>query len=119
MAQYLLVLRDNGKYQGMSKMSPEEMQKILTRYRTWSGKLQERGKLAGGQKLRDREGKVIKRSGSKVAVTDGPFAEAKEVIGGFYLIEAANYDEAISLANDCPHLDFGSIEVREIEILPK
>lgn len=117
MAKYLLVLRDNGSFEGMSRMSPEEIQKILGRYRSWSTKLRERGKLAGGEKLRDREGKVIKRSGSKVSVTDGPFAEVKEVIGGFYILEAKDYDEAVSLANDCPHLDFGSIEVREIEVL--
>ena len=59
----------------------------------------------------------MKRDGSKVAISDGPFAEAKEIIGGYFVVEAKNYDEALSLAKDCPHLElgFGSIEVREIE----
>jgi len=112
MPQYVLVLRDSGTYPGMS---PEEMQKIFERYRAWSGPLRAKGKITGGQKLRDGQGRVIKRNGSKAPVTDGPFAEAKEVIGGFFIVDAKSYDEALSLANGCPHLDFGSIEVREIE----
>jgi hypothetical protein len=51
-------------------------------------------------------------------VTDGPFTEGKEVLGGFFTIEAAAYDKAIEIANTCPHLDFGSIEVREVEVMP-
>jgi hypothetical protein len=54
---------------------------------------------------------------TKVAVTDGPFTEGKEVMGGLFVIEAGSYDEAVAIADGCPHLDFGSIEVREIEIL--
>jgi hypothetical protein len=112
MAQYLLMLRDKGTYDGLSA---EEMQKIFERFGTWSGKLRERGKLKGGEKLRDHQGRVVKRDGSKVAISDGPFAEAKEIIGGYFVVDAKNYDEALSLAKDCPHLEFGSIEVREIE----
>jgi hypothetical protein len=48
-------------------------------------------------------------------VTDGPFTEAKEVVGGIFVIEAANYQDIIELAKTCPHMDNGSIEVREIE----
>ena len=48
-------------------------------------------------------------------VTDGPYAEAREVIGGLFMIEAANYDEVVELSKDCPHLDFGSIEIREVQ----
>jgi hypothetical protein len=112
------MLRDNGSYNGLSGFSPEKIQAIIARYEAWSGKLRERGKLLGQNKLRDREGRVMTRKGSNVAVTDGPFAEVKEIIGGYFLLEAKNYDEALSLANDCPHLDFGSIEVREIEPMP-
>ena len=48
-------------------------------------------------------------------VTDGPYAEAREVIGGLFILEAGNYDEAVTLCQDCPHLDFGTIEIREVE----
>ncbi|HUJ15027.1 MAG TPA: YciI family protein [Thermoanaerobaculia bacterium] len=113
MAKYVLMLRDDGVWPKPG-MSPEEMQNTLMRYRTWADKLRDRGKGASGHKLTGG-GRVVKRNSSKVAVTDGPFSEAKEVIGGLFVIEAKDYDEALSLANDCPHLDFGSIEVREIE----
>ena len=48
-------------------------------------------------------------------VTDGPYAEAREVIGGLFIIEANSYDEIVELSKDCPHLDFGSIEIREVD----
>jgi len=115
MAQYLLMLRDNGP-RTFEGMSPEQMQKSLQRYRTWSDGLRQRGKLAGGAKLTNRDGRVMRRNSSSVAVTDGPFAEAKEIIGGYFIVQANSYDEAVGLAKDCPHLDFGTIEVREIEI---
>jgi hypothetical protein len=115
MAQYLLMLRDKGAY---GSLSPEQMQKIFERFRAWSGKLRADGKIVGSNKLRDQQGRVVKKNGSKLSVTDGPFAEAKEVIGGYFLVEAKNYDEAIALTDGCPHLDYGSIEVREIEPMP-
>ena len=59
---------------------------------------------------------VLRFDGGDVLMTDGPFAEGKEVIGGLFVVEAASYDEAVSIANSCPHLDFGSIEVREVEV---
>jgi hypothetical protein len=112
MAKYVLMLRDNGTY---DSLSPEELQKIFEKFRSWSGKLREQGKITGGQKLRDRQGRVVRRNGSKESVTDGPFAEAKEVIGGFFVVDAKDYDEAVSLSRGCPHLEFGSIEIREID----
>jgi hypothetical protein len=112
MAKYALILRDHGTY---DSLSPEEIQKIFQRFRAWSTPLREKGKIVAGEKLRDHQGRVVKRNGSKTAVTDGPFAEAKEVLGGFFILEAKNYDEAVKLSDGCPHLDFGSIEVREIE----
>ena len=115
MAKYLLMLRDHGTYEGLSA---EEMQKILGRYRDWSGKLRASGKIVGGEKLRDHQGRVMHRKGTNLAVTDGPFAEAKEIIGGFFVVDARDYDEAVSVAKGCPHLDFGTIEVREIEPMP-
>ena len=48
-------------------------------------------------------------------VTDGPYAEAREVIGGLFIVEATNYEEVVELSKDCPHLDFGTIEIREVQ----
>jgi hypothetical protein len=117
MAQYVLLLRDKGEYPRPG-MSPEEMQKVFERYRSWADNIQARGKLSGGQKLRSGAGRVMKRNGTgKVSITDGPFTEAKEILGGYFIVEANDYDEVLSLASDCPHLDFGTIEIREIEFM--
>ena len=74
------------------------------------------GHLAGGQKLKDGEGRVMKTEKGKLRVLDGPYSETKEVIGGYWLIDAADYDEAIELSRDCPHIEYGaSLEIREVE----
>ena len=51
-------------------------------------------------------------------VSDGPFVESREIVGGVYVLAARDYDEAVALLSDSPHLRFGSIEIREIEELP-
>lgn len=114
MPQFLLILRENpANYQGWS---PEDMQQVLGKYRAWSEKLVSENKLAGGQKLREEGGRHLTRgASSEVTVAEGPYAEAREVIGGFFQIHAADYDEAVALARTCPHMDNGWIEVREIE----
>src|SRR5262249_25871055 len=115
MAQYTLMLREDGKV--FEKFSPAEFQAIIARYGAWREELVRDGKFAGGHKLRGHAGRVMRRNGSgKVVVTDGPFTEGKEVIGGLFVIEAASYDDAVAIAHGCPHLDFGSIEVREVEV---
>src|SRR2546423_9247429 len=114
MAKYTLMLRDDGET--FTKFSPAEMQAIIARYGAWRDELQRNGKFAGGHKLRDRQGRTMRRNGSKIVVTDGPFTEGKEVIGGLFVIEAASYDDAGSIGNSCPHLEFRSIEGRQVEV---
>ena len=111
MPQYMLLLYDNQV--DWQKVSPEEMQKMMQRYGDWRRSLQSR--ITMGQKLKDGEGRVMRTENSKPVVKDGPFAEAKEVMGGFFVIEAEDYDQAVEVAKTCPHMDFGSIEVRQIE----
>jgi hypothetical protein len=108
MPQFVLMLRDNGF---PSDISPEEIQSIIERYGVWMEKVR-----ATGQKLHDGEGRVVVRNEGGVAVTDGPYAESKEVIGGYFVVEADDYDAAARVVEDCPHLDFGSIEIRRIEM---
>ena len=48
---------------------------------------------------------------------DGPFPETKEIIGGYFVIEAVDYDEAVELAKSCPHIDFGRIEIRQVDVM--
>lgn len=109
MPQFVLMLRDNGSFP--ADISPEEIQGILDRYRTWSARLG-----ATGHKLHDNQGRVLVRKDSGVTITDGPYAESKEVLGGYFIIEADSYDDAVRKSNDCPHLDFGSIEIRAVEM---
>src|SRR5580704_2872003 len=108
MPQFILLLRDERR--PASGLSPEETQKLIQKYGDWR-----RTKAIGGQKLTDGEGRVLRKQNGKPSVTDGPFVEAKEVMGGFFVIEAGNYDEAVELAKTCPHIEFGTIEIREIQ----
>jgi hypothetical protein len=72
--------------------------------------------LRGGNALQGTDTATsIRPSGSGFTVTDGPFAETKEVLGGYYLIEAANLDEAIAIAKDVP-MPFGGVEVRPVRV---
>lgn len=112
MPTYLLVLRRPAS--GRPPWGPEEIQAILGRYKAWADRMRQAGHLAGGNKLADQPGRILRKS-SELRITDGPFVETKDVIGGYFLLEASGYDQAVELAKDCPHLEFGSIEIREIE----
>jgi hypothetical protein len=96
--------------------SPEQMQRSIEKWRAWFKELSEKGHIKDiGQPLEDA-GKVVK--GKQKTVTDGPFAEAKDVVAGFTLVEARNLDEAVELSKDCPILESGgSVEVRPIRAL--
>jgi hypothetical protein len=116
MAKFLLSLQETpGSFR---HLSPEEIQGVIQKYRAWSAKMREAGKLVGGEKLKEEGGKHVTLQKGKVVVTDGPYSEAKEVVGGFFLIQARDYAEAAELVRDCPHLDFGRVEIREVEVLP-
>ncbi len=96
-------------------LSPEELQATIAEYMAWGQKMEATGRLRGGQKLKDEGGRRLTAKDGKLLVTDGPYAEAKDVIGGFFMIEAADYQEAESLIADCPHLRYGVIELRETD----
>lgn len=109
MPQFVLMLRDNGSFP--TDISPEEIQAIIAKYSAWSARMR-----GHGQKLRDGEGKVVVRKDGGVTVTDGPYAESREIIGGFIVIEAESYEDVVRQCHDAPHLDFGSIEIRQVEL---
>ena len=109
MAHYFLFLYDDPT--GYTKMSPEEMQKALEKYMAWGQKATQAGFLKGSHRLADDLGKVMRNG----RVTDGPYSETKEILGGYYLIQAASYDEAVERTKDHPHLEYGgTIEVRAV-----
>jgi hypothetical protein len=97
-------------------LSPEEIQTLITKYKTWRDDLIRRNKIRAGQKLTDDLGRRLRIQDEKVLVTEGPFSESQEVLGGFFAVEAADYDEAVEIAKTCPHLTGGQwIEVRQVD----
>lgn len=113
MPKFVLFLRDGGKFD--PNMSPDEMQAIVQRYVAWRARIQKNGASIMGHKLHDKQGRVLNGTGGALKITDGPYAEAREVMGGLFVIEAPSYDDVVELSKDCPHLEFGSIEVREVQ----
>src|SRR5262245_24886004 len=113
MPQYMLISQDSMEMPEGIEFTPEMIQAVIQKYNDWANKLQAAGRLVSLNKLRDDMGRNIRGLGDQQVVTDGPYAETKEVIGGYWIITAENYDEAVRLASDCPSLEFGSrIEVR-------
>jgi hypothetical protein len=116
MPKFMLILHDDLSH--LAGMSPAEMQRVIAQYNAWSAKIAQAGKLVGGDKLRDEGGRHLTQKGGKMTVRDGPYAEAKEIVGGYFMIQAKDYDEATALCGDCPHLQLGGrIEVREIDVM--
>ena len=110
MAQYMLLIRGDDEVQ----RSPEEMQSVIQEYIAWARRLREENRMLGGDELESR-GKVVKGSGAGLQVSDGPYTETKEVIGGYFLIEADNESHAVEIAKACPGLKRGGVvEVRGI-----
>jgi len=107
---YMLLFRGT---QWDKDLSPEEIQKMVTEWHAWFEGLTREGKCKAGQPL-EREGKIVSgRTGRTVA--DGPFAESKEAIGGYFLLQVDDLDEAVEIAKQCPGLAYGiDVEVRPV-----
>jgi hypothetical protein len=116
MAQFVLLLHEGPN--DNDGMSPEEIQRMIQEYGSWMESMGAAGRVVAGQKLTDEGGRSLRGWGSEFSVTDGPWAEAKEVIGGFFQIKAADYDEAVALSRSCPHLKYrGRIELRRVDLV--
>lgn len=111
MKEFALLFR-NQNYGDFSKASPEEIATMQKKWNDWAGSIAAQGKVVtGGQRLA-LEGQVLKAGG---VVTDGPFAEIREILGGFMIIKADSLEEATTLAHGCPVLNVnGSVEIRPI-----
>ena len=109
-SEYVMLIRNTGWYKGLSS---EEIERCLNQFTGWAERLTSEGKIKGGHPL-VHEGKLID---NKKAVTDGPFAESKEAIAGYILIQAASLQEAVEIAKGAPCLDYGqTLEVRAISL---
>jgi hypothetical protein len=109
-SQYILLFRGNEWQKGLSQ---EEMQSVSTRWMAWFNGLLQEGKALAGSPLHP-EGKIVSGKNGRTVV-DGPFAESKEAVGGYFLLQVNNLDEAIAIARQCPGLPYGAqIEVRPV-----
>ena len=112
MTQYMiLIYEDEAQFQDMT---PEQSQQLFEAHGRFAGQVGELGAtVLGGEALEPSSTATTVRND---IVTDGPFAETKEVLGGYYLIEAANIDEATKIAGGIPGARFGCVEVRPIMV---
>src|SRR5580765_5543348 len=112
---YMFLFRNADWHRGLS---PEEIQTVMSQWKSWFERLTQAGKVKAGQPL-EREGKIISGRKGKV-VADGPFAESKEAVGGYFLLQVDSLEEAVAIAKECPGLEHGAIvEVRPIaEVCP-
>lgn len=111
--KYLCLIYDDEKQ--FQKMPRERIEKIMGEYRAFGEGITKSGHYVGGNQLQPTHTATIVRSrNGKVSTTDGPFVETKEQLGGYYLIEAKDLNDAIQVASRIPSAKSGSIEVRPI-----
>jgi hypothetical protein len=114
--KYMLLLYDDPST--FKSMSPEDMQKVVEKYMAWGARLRQAGLMSHSNKLADDAGKVMRGGAGDLRVTDGPYSETKEVLGGYFVIEAPSYDKAVEFSRDCPHIEYGgTIEVRQVDTM--
>lgn len=110
MAKYLFIYR-NSALADQTPPSPEVMQKILADWGKWMESVAKGGNLIDGGDGLQPTGKTVKPGG---VVSDGPFIESKELVGGYSVIQADSYEKAIEFAKTCPIMQYGWVEIREL-----
>ena len=111
--QYLLLIYEEEK--AWKALSEAERGKIYGEYMSFTAEIKSSGHWKGGNPLQPiHTATTVRVRDGKVSTTDGPFAETREQLGGYYLVEAKDLDEAMALAAKIPSARFGSIEVRPV-----
>jgi hypothetical protein len=113
MSQFIYLYRSSeaARQEGMG--TPERAQQNMQRWMAWLKELDAKGHLKDHGQPLERTGRVVR--GKTKAITDGPYAEAKDLVGGFSIVEARDIDEAVELSRGCPGLDVGGVvEVRPV-----
>ena len=111
--QYMILIYDSEKE--WDKLSKAEIDKVYAAYGAYTEEMQKAGVMRGANQLQSiTTATTVRLRGGKLQTTDGPFAETKEQLGGYYLIDVPNLDEAVRWAAKCPSAPVGSIEVRPI-----
>jgi hypothetical protein len=108
-SDYMLLFRGTEWEKGLTA---EQIQKVVSQWTAWFERLSRDGRVKSGHPLKN-EGKIV--SGKARTISDGPFAESKEAIGGYFYLQVADMNEAIEIAKECPGLDYGlRVEVRPV-----
>lgn len=114
MQYMLLIYGDESQYAGMEN-NPEAMKQMYAAYTQYGSDMKTAGVLRGGAELKPvATATTVRLKNGKTVTTDGPFAETKEQLGGYYTIDVPNLDEAVRWAARCPGAQGGSIEVRPV-----
>ena len=112
MSQFLLLYRMNPTARHAAMGTPEAAQQSMQRWMKWMADLEARGHLKDRGQPLENGGKVVR---GKNAVTDGPYVEAKDLVGGYSILDARDIDQAVELSEGCPILQGGgSVEVRPV-----
>ncbi len=110
MTEFMMIFRN--AYDPAFKPTPEQMQASIKQWQDWMGGIAAQGKFIGTNRLSSEGSKILKANN---VITDGPYAEVKEIVGGYIIIKAADITEAMKLAEGCPILAIGgSVEVRQV-----
>jgi len=110
MKEFMMLFR-NEKMEGGEKPSAEQMQAVMSEWQNWIGNIAAQGNYAGTNRL-GSEGKTLKPNNVSI---DGPYAEVKEMVGGYLIVKANTLDDAMEMAKSCPNLVYGgSVEVRSV-----
>jgi hypothetical protein len=112
-AKFMLILHQTpGRWQ---QMSPEEMQRTVQKYQAWVARFRSGGRHVSSEKLGEEGGKLLRLQAGRLSVMDGPYTEAKEVVGGYFVFRADSYEEAVEMIRDCPFLEDGTIALRQTD----
>ena len=111
MKEFMMIFRTE---QDKSEISPEQMQVMVKQWQDWIGGIASQGKFVATNAL-GYQGKTVHADG---AITDGPYAEVKEIVGGYIIVKADNLEDAVKLSEGCPTLEIpgGKVEVRDVMV---
>jgi hypothetical protein len=114
--RYAILIYDEGSANPPAEPPPPEVWgEVMSEYNAYTAMLTDRGAYAGGEALQPvQTATSVRIRDGRTITTDGPFAETKEALGGFYLVEAKDLDEALEFAAACPGARFGTVEVRPV-----
>jgi hypothetical protein len=116
MARYLMLMRDESNR--FASFTEADSRALMEQFVAWTKTLHESGRLGGVERLTDA-GRTVRKRGDAFTI-DGPYAEARELVAGLYVLHARDYDEAAEIAKGCPLLRYGgSCELRAIGDFPK